>query len=81
MNSNRPIEHFVTLFDSKFLPMGMALHDSLMIHAQPFHLWILCMDELVEKQLKQISCKTAEVASQEKNQENETDKKGKRRER
>ena len=55
MNSNRPIEHFVTLFDSKFLPMGMALHDSLMIHAQPFHLWILCMDELVEKQLKQIS--------------------------
>ena len=55
MNSNRPIEHFVTLFDSKFLPLGMALHDSLMIHAQPFHLWILCMDELVEKQLKQIS--------------------------
>ena len=55
MNSNRPTEHFVTLFDSKFLPMGMALHDSLMAHAQPFHLWILCMDEMVEKQLKLIS--------------------------
>jgi len=49
------MEHFVTLFDSKFLPLGMALHDSLMTHAQPFHLWILCMDEMVEKQLKQIS--------------------------
>ena len=55
MNSNRSIEHFVTLFDSKFLPLGMALHDSLMTHAQPFQLWILCMDEMVEKQLKQIS--------------------------
>lgn len=35
--------------------MGMALHNSLITYAQPFHLWILCMDELVEKQLKQIS--------------------------
>jgi hypothetical protein len=33
----------------------MALHDSLMTHAQPFHLWILCMDELIEKQMKLIS--------------------------
>lgn len=32
--------------------MGMSLHQSLMTHAQPFHLWIICMDELVEKQLK-----------------------------
>lgn len=55
MNSSRSIEHFITLFDSKYLPLGMALHNSLMIHAQPFHLWILCMDELVEKQLKLIS--------------------------
>ncbi|MCC7211914.1 MAG: glycosyl transferase [Candidatus Brocadia sp.] len=55
MNSNRSTEHFVTLFDSKFLPMGMALHDSLMTHAQPVHLWILCMDELTEKHLKLIS--------------------------
>lgn len=55
MNSNNSIEHFVTLFDSKFLPLGMALHDSLMAHALPFHLWVLCMDDLVEKQLKLIS--------------------------
>lgn len=55
MDSNRFVEHFITLFDNKFLPMGMALHNSLVTHAQPFHLWILCMDVLVEKQLKQIS--------------------------
>jgi hypothetical protein len=55
MNSNSQTEHFVTLFDSNFLPMGMALHNSLMSHGEPFHLWILCMDELVEKQLERIS--------------------------
>ena len=52
MISPEPVEHFVTLFDSNFLPMGLALHDSLMTHGQPFHLWILCMDERVEEQLK-----------------------------
>jgi hypothetical protein len=55
MTSDRRAEHFVTLFDSNFLPMGMSLHDSLISHGQPFHLWILCMDELVEKQLERIS--------------------------
>ncbi len=55
MNSTYPAEHYVTLFDSTFLPMGMALHDSLMTHGQPFHLWIICMDELVEKQLARLA--------------------------
>jgi hypothetical protein len=55
MHSNDSIEHFVTLFDSSFLPMGMALHNSLLTHAQTFHLWILCMDEAVEAQLEQLS--------------------------
>lgn len=55
MRTNNSIEHFVTLFDSNFLPMGMCLHASLMQHAQPFHLWILCMDELVEQQLNLLS--------------------------
>lgn len=55
MTSREQVEHFVTLFDSNFLPMGLALHDSLMTRGQPFHLWILCMDRLVEEQLKGIS--------------------------
>lgn len=54
MLTNSQTEHFCTLFDSNFLPMGMALHESLLAHAQPFHLWILCVDELVEKQLEMI---------------------------
>lgn len=48
-------EHFCTLFDHKFLPMGMALHESMMRHAGSFHLWIVCMDELVEQQLTKLS--------------------------
>lgn len=45
-------EHFVTLFDRHFLPAGLALLASLRRHAQPFRLWILCMDEQVEAQLR-----------------------------
>lgn len=55
MPSSREVEHFVTLFDANYLPMGMALHESLMQHAQPFHLWILCMDEQVKRQLRLLS--------------------------
>jgi hypothetical protein len=52
MRSGNTVEHFVTLFDSNYLPMGMCLHRSLMAHAQPFHLWIVCMDDLVVNQLR-----------------------------
>jgi hypothetical protein len=54
MNSNNIPEHYVTLFDNNFLPVGMCLHASMMKHAQPFHLWIVCMDEVVERQLRQL---------------------------
>ena len=55
MNSSDRVEHFVTLFDGNFLPAGLALHASLGRHGLPFHLWIICMDELVEEQLSIIS--------------------------
>jgi hypothetical protein len=43
------------LFDAKFLPLGLALHTSLLQHAQPFHLWIVCMDAPCEQQLTQLA--------------------------
>ncbi|HLY96655.1 MAG TPA: glycosyl transferase [Sideroxyarcus sp.] len=58
MPSNSPttdVEHFVTLFDNNFLPVGLCLHASLLEHGQPFHLWILCMDELVEQNLHRLA--------------------------
>lgn len=48
------IEHFVTLFDNNFLPIGLCLHASLMKHGQPFHMWIVCMDVLAEQNLRRL---------------------------
>ena len=45
------MEHYCTLFDDKYLPLGMALHESLMKHAGPFCLWILCMNGAVQEKL------------------------------
>ena len=38
-------EHYITLFDSTFLPQGLALHSSLRRHQPESVLWVLCMDE------------------------------------
>jgi len=38
-------EHFVTLFDEAFLPLGLAMYATLLEHAQPFKLWVVCMDD------------------------------------
>ncbi|MDO9009751.1 MAG: glycosyl transferase [Thiobacillus sp.] len=42
---NPAMEHYVTLFDSFFLPQGLALHASMERHAGSYTLWVLCMDE------------------------------------
>jgi len=42
-------EHFVTLFDSTFLPNGIALHKSLVRHGGDFRLWVICMDVATER--------------------------------
>jgi hypothetical protein len=48
-------EHFVTLFDASFLPIGLALYRSLEAHARPFRLWVLAIDDEVEHHLKQLA--------------------------
>lgn len=48
------LEHFVTLFDVKFLPQGVALHTSMMRFIPSFQLWIICLDEIVYSALQQI---------------------------
>jgi hypothetical protein len=45
-------EHFCTLFDGNFLPMGMALLASLEKHHGNFHLWVICMDDHVESRIR-----------------------------
>jgi hypothetical protein len=39
------VEHFVTLFNSLFLPQGLALHMSMERHVRKYVLWILCVDD------------------------------------
>lgn len=39
------MEHYVTLFDSLFLPQGLALHKSMERHIGDYILWILCVDD------------------------------------
>ena len=39
------MEHFVTIFDSLFLPQGLALHMSMERHIKNYTLWVLCVDK------------------------------------
>jgi hypothetical protein len=39
------MEHYVTLFDSLFLPQGLALHLSMERYIKNYNLWILCVDD------------------------------------
>ena len=47
-------ERFVTLFDSNFLPQGLALCQSLREHCPKSEPWVLCMDEDVERSLSRL---------------------------
>ncbi len=54
-------ENYVTIFDSGFLPQGLALYHSLLSIEEEFHLWVLCLDKdciqtLDQLDLKHISC-------------------------
>lgn len=60
-NAGPPREHFVTLFDDSFLPIGLALYRSLVARAQPFRLWVVAIDDDVERHLKQLALPDLEV--------------------
>src|SRR4051812_46126141 len=61
MNSAKPAEQFVTLFDSHYLPLGLCLYRSLEEHAQPFHLWIVAIDDACADALEKIALRHATV--------------------
>ena len=49
------IERFCTMFDANFLPMGLALADSLARHSPDAELWVLCLDDDTESALRRIN--------------------------
>ncbi len=48
------MEHYVTLFDSLFLPQGLALYLSMERHVEEYTLWILCVDETAYEVLNKL---------------------------
>jgi hypothetical protein len=50
-------EHFVTLFDSLFIPQGMALHMSMERHLKNYTLWVICVDDVVYEILMRLQLK------------------------
>ncbi len=48
------MEHFVTLYDSLFLPQGLALHASMERHVKKYTLWVLCVDDEAYKILEKL---------------------------
>lgn len=48
-------EHFVTIFDSLFLPQGLALQQSMERNVSNYILWILCVDNVSYDVLKKLS--------------------------
>jgi len=49
------MEHYVTLFDSMFLPQGLALHMSMERHVKDYTLWVLCVDDETHEMLTKLS--------------------------
>ncbi|MFD1188861.1 glycosyl transferase, partial [Pontibacter rugosus] len=55
--------NFCTLFDSKFLPYGLNLHESLLKNCKSFHLYIFAFDEKCLKTLQTLNLKHTTVIS------------------
>lgn len=48
------MEHYVTLFDSLFLPQGLALYLSMERYIKNYNLWVLCIDDTTFDVLKKL---------------------------
>lgn len=55
------MEHYVTLFDSLFLPQGLALHASMERHVGAYTLWVLCVDDDVHAALTKLNLPNARL--------------------
>jgi hypothetical protein len=55
------MEHYVTFFDSLFIPNGIALQASMDRHLKNYTLWILCVDDACFSALKKLDLPNANL--------------------
>ena len=65
------MRYYVTLFDSNYLTRGLVLYRSLVHHANNFHLWIICFDDLAYELLQKLELKNVTLVSLEQFEDNE----------
>lgn len=60
------MRHYCTLFDSKYLPQGLALYESLKNHSsERFALWVLAMDKECETVLREMQLPCTRIVDRE----------------
>ena len=57
------MEHFVTIFNNNYLPQGLCLYESLANNYKKFTLWVISLDEDLDKNLRKIGKKNIKVVS------------------
>jgi hypothetical protein len=55
------MEHYVTIFDSQFLPQGLALRQSMERHLSRYKLWVVCVDDGVFDSLQRMNLSNLEA--------------------
>lgn len=55
------MEHYVTIFDSHFLPQGLALHQSMQRHLSGYKLWVVCVDDDAFESLQRMNLPNVEA--------------------
>ena len=57
------MEHYVTIFNNNYLPQGLCLYESLKNNYKDFTLWVISLDEDLDKSLKNLDKKNIRVVS------------------
>lgn len=65
------MKYFVTLFDSNYLTRGLVMYRSLLNHADDFHLWIVCFDQLAYEVLDKLCLEKVTLVSLRQFEDNE----------